>query len=175
MLYPDHQLDNNSAYAATMMSLRPLLDPYRSLPTTPLGMDPRSVSSMDINSAMAHARLGLEVQDYFSGSPRFSGNLRPRSPYPHDCDSDGGAAYTSANASYGASSDASNPVNLANLVCRFVCVPFILPHIKILSALNPKPTTLLTPDLLYLEPTLRPPSPTRRSAPRPSMARCSHT
>ena len=99
-----------------MMSvLRPQHDPYRSLPSTPIGIDPRN-GSIDINSAMNHARLGLEVQDYFSGSPRFSGNLRPRSPYPHEYESESGA-YTS-NSSFAVSD--MNPTNLAAFVNRCV-------------------------------------------------------
>ncbi|MCJ1424318.1 hypothetical protein MMC29_002205, partial [Sticta canariensis] len=96
-----------------MSVLRPQHDPYRSLPSTPIGIDPRN-GSIDINSAMNHARLGLEVQDYFSGSPRFSGNLRPRSPYPHEYESESGA-YTS-NSSFAVSD--MNPTNLAAFVNR---------------------------------------------------------
>lgn len=108
---------HSPSYASTaaMMSVRPQHDPYRSLPSTPIGMDPRNVS-MDMNSAMNHARLGLEVQDYFSGSPRFSGTMRPRSPYPHDYEPENGA-YTS-NASFAVPD--MNPTNLAALVNRCV-------------------------------------------------------
>ena len=98
-----------------MSVLRAQHDPYRSLPSTPLGIDPRN-GTLDINSAMNHARLGLEVQDYFSGSPRFSGTVRARSPYPHEYESESGA-YTS-NSSFAVAD--MNPTNLAAVVNRCV-------------------------------------------------------
>lgn len=109
-----------------MMSVvRPQHDPYRSLPSTPISIDPRNLS-MDMNQALNHARLGLEVQDYFSGNPRFSGNMRPRSPYPHDYEAENGA-YTS-NTSFAVSD--MNPTNLAALVNRCVIEEKFIPIIS---------------------------------------------
>lgn len=51
------------------------------MPGTPMGMDPRGVNSMELATAMEHARSGLEGGDYFLGAPRYPpGTLRPRSP-----------------------------------------------------------------------------------------------
>lgn len=110
---------------AAMMAVRSQHDPYRSLPSTPSGMDPRNVS-MDMNQAMNHARQCLDFQDYFSGSPRFSGNMRPRSPYPHDYEPESGA-YTS-NSSFAVSD--MNPTNLTAHVNRCVKVIPIVDRIS---------------------------------------------
>ena len=69
------------------MSVRSPHEAYRSLPGTPLGMDHRSMAPTDINVAMNHARMALEVSDYFhpgassSLGPRYSTGMRPRSPH----------------------------------------------------------------------------------------------
>ncbi|KAL9602342.1 MAG: hypothetical protein Q9219_001908 [cf. Caloplaca sp. 3 TL-2023] len=63
------------------MPIRPPQEAYRSMPGTPLGMDPRGVNSVDMAAAMEHARSGLEVGDYFLGAPKFpTANMRPRTP-----------------------------------------------------------------------------------------------
>lgn len=66
------------------LALRPAQDAYRSMPGTPLGIDPRGTHSMDLAAAMNHARMGLEGGgDYFLGAPKFPpGTMRPRSPMP---------------------------------------------------------------------------------------------
>ena len=77
----------NAPYPS-MMSLRSPHDTYRSLPNTPLAIDQRAMAPSDMNLAINHARMGLEVPDYFNGgasgmNSRFSSSgLRPRSPYP---------------------------------------------------------------------------------------------
>ena len=94
-----------------MMALRPQLDPYHSLPTTPLGIDPRTLTSLDIVTAMNHARAGLEAQDYFSGNPR---STRTTSPYPHGSESESRYPVNSIYSAEG------NSANLAGFVCRYV-------------------------------------------------------
>ncbi|KAI4214351.1 MAG: hypothetical protein LQ351_003104 [Letrouitia transgressa] len=55
---------------------------YRSLPGTPVGIDPRGTGTM-----------GFDVGDYFSGNPRLGpGVMRPRSPFPIDYEHDNGLA-----------------------------------------------------------------------------------
>ncbi|KAI4166160.1 MAG: hypothetical protein LQ342_000046 [Letrouitia transgressa] len=61
---------------------------YRSLPGTPVGIDPRGAGTM-----------GFDVGDYFSNNPRFGpGAMRPRSPFPIDYEHENGLA---RNRSYG--------------------------------------------------------------------------
>ena len=72
---------------SSMMSLRPPHDTYRSLPNTPLGNDQRVMVPSDMNLAINHARMGLDVPDYFNAvssgaNPRFGSGLKPKSPYP---------------------------------------------------------------------------------------------
>lgn len=64
------------------MSLRPHPDPYRSMPGTPLAVDPRAMSQAEMDLSMNHVRMGLEVPDYFGNGARYSGGPCPRSPYP---------------------------------------------------------------------------------------------
>lgn len=64
-----------------MMSIRPHPDPYRSMPGTPLAVDPRAMTPADMDIAMNHVRMGLEVPDYFGSGARYSGSPCPRSPY----------------------------------------------------------------------------------------------
>ena len=70
------------------LAVRPAHDAYRSMPGTPLGMDPRGHQSMDMAAAMNHARMGLEGGDYFfpgvngpNGSKFPPGAMRPGSPF----------------------------------------------------------------------------------------------
>ena len=78
MMYP------NIAAHPHSLALRPAQDAYRSMPGTPMGMDPRGSHSMDLAAAMNHARAGLEkasAGDYFLGGPQYqAGSMRPRSP-----------------------------------------------------------------------------------------------
>ena len=46
-----------------------------------MGMDPRTLATMDIGPSLNHARSSLQVDDYFSGAPRYGTVIRPRSPY----------------------------------------------------------------------------------------------
>ncbi|KAL8837590.1 MAG: hypothetical protein Q9170_002467 [Blastenia crenularia] len=65
------------------LAVRPLPDAYRSMPGTPLGVDPRRPNAVDLAAAMthAHARMSLEGGDYFLDAPKFPpGTIRPRSP-----------------------------------------------------------------------------------------------
>ena len=66
------------------LALRPAHDAYRSMPGTPMGMDPRGSHAMELAAAMNHARAGLEragTDDYFLGAPQYqAGAMRPRSP-----------------------------------------------------------------------------------------------
>ncbi|KAL8986205.1 MAG: hypothetical protein Q9205_000279 [Flavoplaca limonia] len=66
------------------LALRPAHDAYRSMPGTPMGMDPRGSHAMELAAAMNHARAGLEkagTGDYFLGAPQYqAGTMRPRSP-----------------------------------------------------------------------------------------------
>lgn len=91
-----------------MMSLRPHHDPYRSLPCTPLGIDPRSLAAVDLAPMLNHARmsLGMEAQDYFSSS-RYGGSARASSPYSHAADVE--SVYEA---------------DVPGLVCRCVALPF---------------------------------------------------
>lgn len=100
--------------------------PYRSAPSTPMAMDPRTISTMDMNQAMNqamnHARMGLEI-DYFSagGTPR-SAAVRPRSPYPpppplHDYEATEGVGYTRD--AFGGGAAEMSTSNLSTLVCRY--------------------------------------------------------
>ncbi|KAL8826518.1 MAG: hypothetical protein Q9191_003756 [Dirinaria sp. TL-2023a] len=68
-------------FSPVMMSLRSHQQPYRSLPGTPMGMDPRALATMDIGPSLNHARSSLQVDDYFSGAPRYGTAMKPRSPY----------------------------------------------------------------------------------------------
>ncbi|KAI4281755.1 MAG: hypothetical protein L6R38_003468 [Xanthoria sp. 2 TBL-2021] len=66
MMYPDIAAHPHS------LAVRPAQDAYRSMPGTPMGMDPRGPHSMDLAAAMNHARSGLEkasASDYFFGAP----------------------------------------------------------------------------------------------------------
>lgn len=108
MMYSDL---GSPSYTSAMMSIRPQHDPYRSLPVTPVGMDPRNIGSMDVAAAMNHARMGLEAQDYFSSSPRFAGNMRPSSPYP--------LAYE-GESSYTSGPSMSADLNLSALINRYL-------------------------------------------------------
>lgn len=78
MMYPDIAAHPHS------LAVRPAQDAYRSMPGTPMGMDPRGPHSMDLAAAMNHARSGLEkasASDYFFGAPQYqAGVMRPRSP-----------------------------------------------------------------------------------------------
>ncbi|CAL8578155.1 hypothetical protein XPA_003957 [Xanthoria parietina] len=78
MMYPDI-----AAHPHTL-AVRPVQDAYRSMPGTPMGMDPRGLHSIDLAAAMNHARSGLEkanASDYFLSAPQYqSGVMRPRSP-----------------------------------------------------------------------------------------------
>jgi len=63
-----------------MMSVRAHPDSYRSLPSSPLPMDPRTLSGQDVGLALNHARMGLELNgpEYFhhpgrAPSPRYGG------------------------------------------------------------------------------------------------------
>lgn len=63
------------------LAIRPAHEAYRSMPGTPLGMDPRGANSVDLAAAMKHASLGFEGSDYFLNTPRLPpGTIRPRSP-----------------------------------------------------------------------------------------------
>ncbi|KAL8639751.1 MAG: hypothetical protein Q9228_003247 [Teloschistes exilis] len=65
------------------LALRSAQDAYRSMPGTPLGMEPRGANAVDLAAAMNHARMGLDGQDYFLGAQRFPpGAMGPRSPMP---------------------------------------------------------------------------------------------
>ncbi|KAL8697921.1 MAG: hypothetical protein Q9201_006854 [Fulgogasparrea decipioides] len=66
------------------LAIRPAQDAYRSMPGTPLGVDPRGANTMDLAAAMNHARMGLaDGGDYFLGAPKFPPRaMRPRSPMP---------------------------------------------------------------------------------------------
>lgn len=75
------------------LAIRPAHEAYRSMPGTPMGMDPRGANAVDLATAMRHSRLDLEGGDYFLGAPKFPpGTLRPRSPMVpvsgHDWDHD---------------------------------------------------------------------------------------
>ncbi|MCJ1242084.1 hypothetical protein MMC14_010091 [Varicellaria rhodocarpa] len=89
----------------SMISIRPPHDAYRSLPGTPLGVDPRAMAPTDISLAMNHARMGLDVPDYFSpdvGSmgQRFGSGMNPRSPFPNDIENERfGSSYGGGEAS----------------------------------------------------------------------------
>jgi len=73
------------------MSIRHSDDRYGSLPSTPMyGIDPRP---HDMALAMDHARMAVEAPDYFSGSPRYGGSLRPRSPFPSSYDHENYGGY----------------------------------------------------------------------------------
>ena len=96
-----------------MISIRPPHDAYRSLPGTPLGVDPRAMAPTDISLAMNHARMGLDVPDYFSpdvGSmgQRFGSGMNPRSPFPNDIENE------RFGSSYGGG-EASTP----DMICRY--------------------------------------------------------
>ncbi|KAL8742015.1 MAG: hypothetical protein Q9184_008315 [Pyrenodesmia sp. 2 TL-2023] len=66
---------------ARPLAIRPAHEAYRSMPGTPMGMDPRGLNSMELATAMDHARSGLEGGDYFLGAARYPpGTMRPRSP-----------------------------------------------------------------------------------------------
>ena len=75
---------------ADMMPVRSGVDHYRSVPSTPMAMDPRSMSDQEIRLAMNHARMGVEEQDYFHSAggsglaPRYTPSMVPRSPYAAD-------------------------------------------------------------------------------------------
>ncbi|KAL9576537.1 MAG: hypothetical protein Q9212_007014 [Teloschistes hypoglaucus] len=61
------------------LALRSAQDAYRSMPGTPLGMEPRGAHAVDLAAAMNHARMGIDGQDYFLGAQRFSpGAMGPR-------------------------------------------------------------------------------------------------
>ncbi|KAL8938267.1 MAG: hypothetical protein Q9216_003984 [Gyalolechia sp. 2 TL-2023] len=63
------------------LAIRPAHEAYRSMPGTPLGMDPQGANSTELAAAMNHVRSGLEVGDYFLGAPKISpGPLNTRSP-----------------------------------------------------------------------------------------------
>ncbi|KAI4253755.1 MAG: hypothetical protein LQ352_003502 [Teloschistes flavicans] len=65
------------------LALRPAQDAYRSMPGTPLGMEPQGANAVDLAAAMNHARMGLDGQDYFLGAQRFPpGIMRSRPPMP---------------------------------------------------------------------------------------------
>lgn len=69
-------------YNSGLMTVRPMHEAYRSLPGTPVGIDPRGTGTM-----------GFDVGDYFSGNPRLGpGVMRPRSPFPIDYEHDNGLA-----------------------------------------------------------------------------------
>ncbi|KAI9704423.1 MAG: hypothetical protein M1836_007286 [Candelina mexicana] len=70
------------------MSLSHHPDHYRSTPTTPYGVDPRGMTSLNVEEAMQHARMGIEG-DYFTGAvSRFPPSIRSRSPYGGSFDQD---------------------------------------------------------------------------------------
>ena len=96
---------------ASMMSVRPPHDAYRSLPGTPLGVDPRAMAPTDISLAMNHARMGLDVPDYFSpgaGSmgQRFGSGMNARSPFPGEMENERFSSY---------GGEASTP----DMICRY--------------------------------------------------------
>ena len=77
-------------YGSSVLSVRPVHDVYRSMPGTPVGIDPRGPGAMDLTSAMSQSRLGFDVGDYFSANSRLAvGTLRPRSPLPGDYEHEG--------------------------------------------------------------------------------------
>lgn len=132
MIYPDLA---RPSHQPTMMSVRLPHDPYRSLPCTPLGMDPRNLASMDLAPILNHARMGLEAQDYFS-SPRYGGSMRGSSPYPQGMDAEGGFHNAGAGVGAGAYSGNPNPTNLSGLVCKcgfpspsLIHIPIYLPNL----------------------------------------------
>ena len=75
---------------ADMMPVRSGGDHYRSVPSTPIPMDPRIMSEQEIRLAMNHARMGVEEQDYFHSAggsglaPRYTPSIVSRSPYTAD-------------------------------------------------------------------------------------------
>ena len=74
---------------SSVMPMRSHLDAYRSIPSSPMPMDPRTFSGQDMTLAMNQATMGLEAPDYFhhpgrAPSPRYSGGIGSRSPYPGD-------------------------------------------------------------------------------------------
>ncbi|KAI4109417.1 MAG: hypothetical protein L6R37_000574 [Teloschistes peruensis] len=79
----DTNLGDDPADIAESLALRSAQDAYRSMPGTPLGMEPRGANAVDLAAAMNHARMGLDGQDYFLGAQRFPpGAMGPRSPMP---------------------------------------------------------------------------------------------
>ncbi len=89
---------------------------------------------MDLGSAMNHARMGLEAQDYFS-SPRYGAGMRGSSPYSHGIDVDGGfhTAGAPPPAAAAAYSGDVNPTNLPGLICRYKLSVF--PRLLVSSSL----------------------------------------
>ena len=78
---------------SSKMPMRPSHDAYRSLPGTPIGIDPRSMSGPELNMAMNQVRMGVDPQDYFhypgrAPSPRFSGGMTSTVQYPRDLEAD---------------------------------------------------------------------------------------
>ena len=74
-----------SPLTSNTLSLRSQQDPYRSLPGTPVGLAPRSLSTMDVGPSMDHALSMIQPpnHDYFSNpAARYSTAMRPRSPFP---------------------------------------------------------------------------------------------
>ena len=100
----------------SMMSIRPPHDAYRSLPGTPLGVDSRAMAPTDISLAMNHARMGLDVPDYFSpgaGSmgQRFNSGMNPRSPFPNDMENE------RFSSSYG-----GGEASTSDMICRYASI-----------------------------------------------------
>lgn len=152
MIYPEH---TRPSQQPTMMSVRLPHDPYRSLPCTPLGMDPRNLAAMDLAPILNHARMGLEAQDYFS-SPRYGGSMRGSSPYPQGMDAEGGFHNAGAGVGAGAYSGNPNPTNLSGLVCKCGFPSFISHqhshpatqiHVNDCQLTNPFPRTNLAATL----------------------------
>lgn len=76
----DSRLDGQP-FSPVMMSLRSQNEPHRSLPGTPLGTDPRALSTWDMGPMLREAHT-MMPEDYFSPTSRYTPALRPRSPYP---------------------------------------------------------------------------------------------
>lgn len=81
-MVPSNALEHRP-YSPNMVALRSQHEPYiRSMPGTPLGLDPRALTTSDFSNALSHARSSMQVDDYFSGAARYPAIMRPRSPYP---------------------------------------------------------------------------------------------
>ncbi|MCJ1386645.1 hypothetical protein MMC17_009771 [Xylographa soralifera] len=77
----------------SLMPMRSSHDAYRSLPGTPMGMDPRSMSGSEVHMAMNQVRTGMDAPDYFhhpgrTPYPQYNGGMTATTSYPGDFESD---------------------------------------------------------------------------------------